>query len=101
MSTVMSQFAGLALKSRFPVIQLARGSDGKRRMVSLQEVTGMDGDVITTNEIFHFRRISTDEESVIHGHYETTGIRPKFADDLATQGVHFSEDFFAPNRRLL
>jgi pilus assembly protein CpaF len=83
------------------VIQLARGSDGKRRMVSLQEVTGMDGDVITTNEIFHFRRISTDEESVVHGQYEATGIRPKFADDLATQGFHFSEEFFAPNRRLL
>jgi pilus assembly protein CpaF len=83
------------------VIQLSRGSDGKRRMVSLQEVTGMDGDVITTNEIFHFRRISTDENGAIHGHYEATGIRPKFADDLATQGFHLGEDFFAPNRRLL
>ena len=82
------------------VIQLSRGSDGHRRMVSLQEVTGLDGDLITTNEIFHFRRISTDESGVIHGHYETTGIRPKFADDLATQGFHFDEDFFAPNRKL-
>jgi pilus assembly protein CpaF len=83
------------------VIQLSRGSDGMRRMVSLQEVTGMDGDVITTNEIFHFRRTSTDENGAIHGHYEATGIRPKFADDLATQGFHLGEDFFAPNRRLL
>src|SRR5437667_1542585 len=82
------------------VIQLARGSDGKRRMVSLQEVTGLDGDLITTNEIFHFRRISTDESGVIHGQYETTGIRPKFADELGTQGFHFDEDFFAPNRKL-
>jgi pilus assembly protein CpaF len=82
------------------VIQLSRGSDGNRRMVSLQEVTGLDGDLITTNEIFHFHRVSTDESGVIHGQYETTGIRPKFADDLGTQGFHFDEDFFAPNRKL-
>jgi pilus assembly protein CpaF len=81
------------------VIQLSRGSDGKRRLVSLQEVAGMDGDVITTNEIMRFRRISTDEQGGIHGHYEATGIRPKFADELSTQGFHFTEQFFAPNRR--
>jgi pilus assembly protein CpaF len=81
------------------VIQLSRGSDGKRRLVSLQEVAGMDGDVITTNEIMRFRRVSTDEQGGIHGHYEATGIRPKFADELSTQGFHFTEQFFAPNRR--
>jgi pilus assembly protein CpaF len=81
------------------VIQLSRGSDGKRRLVSLQEVAGMDGDVITTNEIMRFRRISTDEQGGIHGHYEATGIRPKFAGELSTQGFHFTEQFFAPNRR--
>jgi pilus assembly protein CpaF len=81
------------------VIQLSRGADGKRRLVSLQEVAGMDGDVIMTNEIMRFRRVSTDEQGHIHGYYEATGIRPRFADELSTQGFHFTEEFFAPNRR--
>jgi pilus assembly protein CpaF len=67
--------------------------------VSLQEVAGMDGDVIMTNEIMRFRRVSTDEQGHIHGYYEATGIRPRFADELSTQGFHFTEEFFAPNRR--
>jgi pilus assembly protein CpaF len=81
------------------VVQLGRGSDGRRRLVSLQEVAGLDADVISTNEIFRFRRLSTDEAGAIHGYYETTGIRPKFADELASQGIPFAEDFFAPHRQ--
>jgi len=82
------------------VIQLVRGADGRRRLVSFQEVTGMEGEVITTNEIFRFRRLSTDAEGLIHGHYVATGIRPRFAEGLATQNLSLPPDIFAPNRRL-
>ena len=82
------------------VVQLARGSDGKRRLTSIHEITGMEGDVITANEIFRFRRTSTDPEGVIHGYYESTGIRPRFAEDLATQNLVLPANIFAQNRRL-
>jgi pilus assembly protein CpaF len=82
------------------VMQLARGSDGRRRLTSIQEVTGMEGEVITMNEIFRFRRTATDADGRIHGYYESTGIRPKFAEELATQNLVLPTNIFAPNRRL-
>jgi pilus assembly protein CpaF len=82
------------------VIQLTRGGDGKRRIVSMQEVTGMEGDVISTNEIFRFHRSSTDDEGKINGFYEATGVRPKFAESLATLNVTFAADMFGRNRPL-
>ena len=83
------------------VLQLTRGSDGTRRVVSVQEVTGMEGEVISMNEIFRFQRTSTDEDGKIHGHFEATGIRPKFTEELASLNLNFSSDLFATNRRLV
>jgi pilus assembly protein CpaF len=82
------------------VIQIGRWVDGKRRVISVQEITGMEGEVISMNEIFHFQRISTSAEGDIHGHFLANGIRPKFASELETLGVHFPSDFFDPKRRL-
>jgi pilus assembly protein CpaF len=82
------------------VLQLTRGSDGKRRLVSLQEVMGMDGDVITMNEIFRFRRTHIDPQGEIHGAFESTGVRPRFAEDLATQNLMLPIELFLPNRPL-
>jgi pilus assembly protein CpaF len=82
------------------VVQLSRGSDGKRRLVSLQEVIGMEGDIITMNEIFRFRRGFIDPDGGIHGNFESTGVRPRFAEELATQNLILPNEIFAPNRRL-
>lgn len=82
------------------VLQLTRASDGKRRVVSLQEVTGMEGEVISMNEIFRFHRTSTDEDGKVHGYFEASGIRPKFTERLASLNVSFPADLFSPNRRL-
>jgi pilus assembly protein CpaF len=82
------------------VIQLTRGVDGKRRVSSLQEVTGTEGEVISMNEIFRFHRTATDEDGTVHGQFETTGIRPKFAEQLISQNVGFPVDVFSPSRRL-
>ena len=82
------------------VLQLTRGSDGKRRVVSVQEVTGMEGETISMNEIFRFRRTATDADGNIHGYFETTGIRPKFAEQLASMNVTFPTEMFAAHRRL-
>jgi len=82
------------------VIQLERMSDGKRRLVSLQEITGMEGDVVSMQEVFRFKRDSTDAEGRIHGRYVTTGIRPKFVGEFQARGIHVPEGVFDPNNVL-
>jgi pilus assembly protein CpaF len=82
------------------VLQLTRASDGKRRVVSVQEVTGMEGEVISMNEIFRFNRTATGDDGAVNGYFEATGIRPKFAEALASLNVTFPLDMFAVNRRL-
>ena len=79
------------------VIQLERMSDGRRRLVSLQEITGMEGDVVSMQEIFRFRRESTDAEGRIQGRYVTTGIRPKFVAEFVARGIQIPERTFDPN----
>jgi len=82
------------------VLQLERMSDGRRRLVSFQEITGMEGDVITMQELFCFRRETTDDRGVIHGHYWATGVRPKFATTLDARGIHLPRELFSPDRPL-
>ncbi len=82
------------------VIQLERMSDGKRRLVSLQEIAGMEGDVVSTQEIFRFQRDTTDAEGTIHGHYVATGIRPKFVSEFNARGIEVPEGIFDPNHVL-
>ena len=81
------------------VMQLGRGSDGKRRLLSVQEMVGLEGDTPCMNELFHFVRTSTDSDGKIHGYYVATGIRPRFAEQLVSQGIFLPPDLFQPNRR--
>jgi pilus assembly protein CpaF len=82
------------------VMQLGRWSDGKRRLLSIQEISGMEGEVPCMNELFHFVRTSTDSDGKIHGYYVATGIRPRFAEQLESQGIAMPPNLFQPNRRL-
>jgi pilus assembly protein CpaF len=82
------------------VLQLERMSDGRRRIVSLQEITGMEGDVVTMQEIFCFRRRGVDAEGRVLGRFEATGIRPRFAERLRMRGLELGNDLFAANRTL-
>lgn len=78
------------------VIQLQRMSDGSRRLVSLQEITGMEGDIVAMQEIFRYQRISTDSDGKIHGRFMATGIRPKFIQEFTARGIHVSAEIFDP-----
>ena len=69
------------------VIQLTRFSDGRRRVASIAEITGMEGEVITMQEIFAFRRRGKSQNGEILGDFVSTGIRPKCADALIAAGV--------------
>lgn len=82
------------------VIQVARLSDGKRRVTSVSEITGMEGDVITMQEIFRYRIRGRDEANRIEGHFEATGIRPRFLDQLQAYGVTLPLDIFRPDLRI-
>jgi pilus assembly protein CpaF len=82
------------------VLQLSRLNDGSRRIMSLQEITGMEGEIISMHEIFKFDRVSTDEDGNIHGNYIATGIRPKFCENLESMGVKIPATVFAPNKKL-
>jgi pilus assembly protein CpaF len=79
------------------VIQLSRLSDGKRKLVSFQEIAGMEGEVITMQEIFKFERRGIDEDGNVLGELMPTGVRPKFADKLRLSGITLSKNLFEPN----
>jgi pilus assembly protein CpaF len=76
------------------VIQIARLSDGTRKVMTISEVTGMEGDVICMQDIFVFERVGIDENGKVRGAFRATGIRPKFADRLATAGCRLRPALF-------
>jgi pilus assembly protein CpaF len=80
------------------VIQIARLSDGSRKLVSLQEITGMEGEMITMQEIFAFERAGIDEQGTVLGRYRALGIRPKFVQRLRQNGITVRDDLFDPSR---
>ena len=82
------------------VIQVSRMSDGRRKLMSLSELTGMEGDVITMQEIFRFKMAGRDEKGRVLGHFEATGIRPKFMSELADRGIALPADLFRPDQRI-
>ncbi len=76
------------------VVQMERQEDGKRRMVSICEINGMEGDVITMSEIFKFRRRGVDEDGNILGEYIATGIVPSCHDNLVKRGLDIPFELF-------
>ncbi|HUG01791.1 MAG TPA: CpaF family protein [Longimicrobiales bacterium] len=76
------------------VIQCSRMSDGTRKVVAISEIVGMEGNVITMQDIFLFDRQGVDEEGKVLGGYRSTGIRPRFADRLRMHGIKLSSFLF-------
>lgn len=80
------------------IVQVQRLSDGRRKITSLQEVTGMEGDMITMQEIFKFEQTAVAPDGTVLGRFRATGIRPRFADRLQARGVPLADHLFDPNR---
>ena len=76
------------------VVQIARLSDGTRKVISVSEITGMEGEVITMQDIFTFERMGVDESGKVRGVFRATGIRPQFADRLAVSGCRLRPALF-------
>ena len=78
------------------VVQVSRLTDGSRKLVSVQEITGMEGEVVNMQEIFTFRRKGIDREGKITGHFCATGVRPKFSERLQAFGIQLPESLYDP-----
>jgi pilus assembly protein CpaF len=76
------------------VIQVARMSDGSRRITSISEITGMEGETITMQEIFQYERTGVDSQGQVLGRFRPTGIRPRFAERLKSCGLQLPRVFF-------
>ena len=82
------------------VIQVGRLSDGRRKVLSLSELTGMEGETITMQEIFKFKREGLEDDGTVRGHFEATGIRPKFLADAEAHGMTLSPELFRPDAKI-
>jgi pilus assembly protein CpaF len=82
------------------IVQLQRLPDGKRRVINVSEITGMEGDVIQMHEIYKFVKEYTDDAGVMHGSYKATGIRPAFLNELKAYGIEVPASHFDPTRPL-
>ncbi|PBC07898.1 CpaF family protein [Mesorhizobium sp. WSM3859] len=78
------------------IVQTQRLSDGGRRVISISEITGMEGNVVQLQEIYHYVRRDVAADGTIIGEFRATGVRPRFASEAATLGLHFAKDAFNP-----
>jgi len=81
------------------VIQVGRLSDGRRKLLSVSELTGMEGEVVTMQEIFRYRQTGMSPEGQVIGKFEATGIRPRFLDQVMAHGISLSADLFRPDAK--
>nr|WP_297480782.1 CpaF family protein [Ferrovum sp.] len=79
------------------IIQASRLSDGKRKVMSILEITGMEGDMITTQEIFKFQQTGIAADGAVLGRHRATGVRPRFMDRLLSHGSVLPERLFDPD----
>ena len=81
------------------VVQVSRLSDGRRKLTSLSEITGMEGDVITMQEIFRYKQTGVGANHEVLGRFEACGIRPRFAEQVGTHGIDLPPELFRPDAR--
>jgi len=82
------------------IVQLQRLSDGKRKVTSIAEITGLEGDIIQMQEIFKFVRTGTAPDNSVIGHFQATGVRPRFLTELAAMGIKIPGNYFDPSQPL-
>jgi len=76
------------------LVQASRMSDGSRRVMSITEVTGMEGEIITLQDLFVFEKRGMDPDGKVVGRFAATGIRPKFYEKLLSAGIRLRQDLF-------
>jgi pilus assembly protein CpaF len=76
------------------IVQIARLPDGSRRITHVAEVTGMEGDIVTMQDLFRFEQRGIDSDGRVIGEFKGTGLRPRFADKFEVAGIHLPPDLF-------
>src|SRR5215467_4887476 len=82
------------------IVQLQRLSDGKRKVTSVAEITGLEGDIIQMQEIYKFVRTGTTADGAVEGHFQATGVRPRFLAELVARGITIPGSYFDPIKPL-
>jgi pilus assembly protein CpaF len=82
------------------IVQLQRQSDGKRKVTAIAELTGLEGDIIQMQEIYKYVRTGTASDGTVQGHFQATGVRPRFLNQLANLGIRLPGSFFDPSQPL-
>ncbi|MDO8801273.1 CpaF family protein [Phenylobacterium sp.] len=82
------------------IIQIMRLSDGKRKLMSVTEITGMEGQVVQMQEIFFFNRLHTTADGVVHGEFRASGLRARCLDEMTRRGIAYDTANFDPSRVL-
>ncbi|HLF71964.1 MAG TPA: CpaF family protein [Dehalococcoidia bacterium] len=77
------------------IVQVSRMSDGSRKLTHISEVAGMEGQVVTMQDIFHFEQTGIDAEGRVKGSFKSTGIRPRFAEKFESQGIQLAPGIFS------
>jgi pilus assembly protein CpaF len=83
------------------VVQANRMTDGTRKITSIAELTGMEGDTLTMQEIFAFRQTGVGPNGAVQGHFAATGVRPRCWERIVSRGGHIAESLFQPVRRVV
>jgi len=78
------------------IVQLQRFPDGKRRITSVSEITGLEGSSVLMHEIYRFVRTASGQDGSIDGYFQATGIRPRYLPDLLANGTNIPDSFFDP-----
>ncbi|HJW24929.1 MAG TPA: CpaF family protein [Rhodocyclaceae bacterium] len=78
------------------IVQVSRLVDGKRKIISIQEITGMEGEMITMQEIFSFRQTGLSADRVVEGYFSASGVRPVFQERLKAFGIRLPDEYFDP-----
>ncbi len=81
------------------IIQVNRLTDGRRKITSISELTGMEGDMITMQDIFTFRQTGVDADGTVKGYFQPTGVRPRFMERLQARGITLPDNLFDASRR--
>ncbi|HEX6705492.1 MAG TPA: CpaF family protein [Albitalea sp.] len=82
------------------VIQTNRLTDGNRKLISVSELTGLEGDTITMQDVFSFRQTGVEADGRVKGYFQASGVRPRFMERLKERGLTLPESFFDPSKRL-
>ena len=78
------------------IVQISRINDGSRKITSIEEISGMEGDMITTQEIFSYKRTGTNPDGSVQGIFRAMGVRPKVSEKIRTYGIVLSDGMFDP-----